>query len=232
MSNNNPTSVLLETLTSDMYNMILCFRHPCPSISSVKQANIWRDMTYWWCQYSAGLDMGQPHLTYIVPVRASRYTLITQHNNTYHHQHCSLKIKIAWQGQIKMNKKFTEANLKNMPLNQIRCYDHVCSETRFLFCWIFQFAANFKLYASFQGSVWFPGRYFPGNSISVAALFRQILWTWGAGEGAGAVGWYHQREKCIEKRSQLVSHRIAAAAVIPIQNEVANKIFLIFQVTI
>ena len=77
-----------------MYNMILWFRHPCPSISSVKQANIWRDMTYWWCQYSAGLDMVQPHLTYIVPVRASRYTLITQHNNTYHHQHCSLKIKI------------------------------------------------------------------------------------------------------------------------------------------
>ena len=74
-----------------------------------------------------------------------------------------------------------------MPLNQIRCYDHVCSETYFLFCWIFQFAANFKLYASFQGSVWFPGRYFPGNSTSVAALFRQILWTWGAGEGGGWV---------------------------------------------
>ena len=92
-----------------MYNMILCFRHPCPSISPVKQANIWRDMTYWWCQYSAGLDMVQPHLTYIVPVRASRYTLITQHNNTYHHQHCSLKTKIhskiEWQGQVKMNKK-------------------------------------------------------------------------------------------------------------------------------
>ena len=51
------------------------------------------------------------------------------------------------------------------------------------------------------------------------------------GRGRGR-RWYHQREKCIENRSQLVSNRIAAAAVIPIQNEVANKIFLIFQVTI
>ena len=45
----------------------------------------------------------------------------------------------------------------------------------------------------------------------------------GGGGGAG----YHQREKCIENRSQLVSNRIAAAAVIPIQNEVANKIFML-----
>ena len=99
-----------------------------------------------------------------------------------------------------MNKKLTEANQTNMHLNQIRCYDHVCSETYFLFCWIFQFAANFKLYASFQGSVWFPGRYFPGNSISVAALFRQILWTLGAGEGALAGVWVVSSEREMHRK--------------------------------
>ena len=130
-------------------NIIFINRHPCPSVSSVKQANIWGDMTYWWCQYSAGLDMVQPHLTYIVPVRASRYTLITQHNNTYHHHHCSLKIETHNSNIARLPGRVRLKWIKNSPKwirqicrnsyhhHQIRCYNHVCSKKCFLFCWIF-----------------------------------------------------------------------------------------------